>query len=251
MRLCPFRRPAFHVTRRPRSNLGWQSLKLSFKTFLSPIYLIAIAKQGGVEISIQGDVGGTLKFVHYKSVTAEEAIERVAVAAGLSWGRRGTQYIVTKSEGDLPTDLRRGAQGSTQASSQAPKGSGVSESFAPIAPPRGWDNNSSSSSSTGNRMSTGDFIPDLYEKKDAKTKLTSVVRVHNVPPRMMAYWLNPANNGPDNLTLNSQRNFNEASDTRTLRPVTTQGFDVFRNSGSTPYPYPYPGQIRDKWPRRA
>ncbi len=223
------------------AQLGLAKFEIEFQDIPVTELLIAIAKQGGVEISIQGDVNGTLKFVHYKSVTAEEAIERVAADAGLYWGRRGNQYIVTKSIDDLPSNLQKKPQGFSQGS----RTGGVFDSIAkPINPDEGG-NNSITSSSPGGREAagSGNFIPDLYEKKNAKTKQTSVIRVHNVPPRMMAYWLNPSNHAPDNITANSQRLYDESQDRRTMRPVSPEAFNLVRPAPAMAYPYPYPGQM--------
>jgi len=230
------------------AQMGAARFEIEFKDIPVTELLIAIAKQGGVEIAIQGDVGGTLTYVHYKNVTAEEAIERVAADAKLFWGRRGEQYVVTRSLEDLPPELQRKYQrGATSRTANPDNGNSFSRNpgsivpsvpFSPPAPHWGAMGQHEGGASAG---MSGNFIPELWDKKDSKTKQTRMVKVRNVAPRMMAYWLDPANNPPDVWTEMSQRNNERAKDERIMKPVVTpESFNLLQSGRSAPQPYPYP-----------
>lgn len=224
--------------------------------------LIQIAKMGGVEISIRGDVGGTLKFVRYKNVTAEQAIERVSDDAGLFWGKRGDQYVVARILEDLPYEFQLKYRNSAKSPNVSLNGGGVSrgnggvaENPFPLPPvvtdqgielqngPNGTQRLPNSNNFTG--------IPELLDKEATKKrdKNTNVIKIKNVTARMVAHWLDPNNNPPDYWTERSNIAKAQANDDRTLVPV--GGLEDYgllnsaygnRAGSSSPYPYPYAGQ---------
>ncbi len=249
-----------------RNSMLTPRFEIEFQDIPVTDLLIQIAKLGNVEIAIRGDVGGTMKIVRYKNVTAEEAVERVASDAGLFWGKRADQYVVARILEDLPYEMqlkyRNAAQsGNTARNTSGNSGSSVSSGFAPppvgafddFPPPPGGIALQGSPSGTMRLPNSENFqgIPELYRPEDAKKRnvSTNVIKIKNVTARMMAYWLDPANNAPDFATQRSNDAKNAASDERTLRPVGTfDDFGLLKSAyGNGPssqgaYPYPAPSQ---------
>jgi type II secretory pathway component GspD/PulD (secretin) len=225
--------------------------------------LITIAKQGGVEIAIKGDVSGTLKFVHYKNVTAEEAIERVAADAGLFWGRRKDQYVVARVLEDLDPELQKkylknlpvrtvenghsGPRASITGGNNRVTGGSFENlpNFGPAIRSNNGDEGGGITTRTPNWENFEGL--ELASAKNAKRgKETRVIKVHNVPPAMMAHWLDPKNHPPDFATENSmiQREAGRMRE-HTIRPLATlkeinPTTGMHAQVAPSPYPYPYP-----------
>lgn len=243
-------------------------IEIEFQDIPVTDLLIQIAKLGNVEISIKGDVGGTLKFVRYKNVTADEAIERVASDAGLFWGRRGEQYVITRVLEELPFELqaryrnaaRNGNSSTPGALGQGGLGTGpgseVPANPFPLPPVTGIELESGPGG-TLRVPNTNNFqgIPDLIGTESTtkkRGKQTNFIKVKNVKAAMIAYWLDPVNNAPDIITQMSNDAHAQGRDTRTLRPVDMQGnFNLLGSSYGNQarpgnyqgaYPYPYAGQ---------
>lgn len=135
-----------------------------------------ISEQFNVPLVIAGDVTGKLPYVNLTNKTPEAAIQAVVNAANLKYRKQedGT-FLVGKT---LPEE--------------APS----------IAPPIAPDNKGFDASLPP--LSNSDFatphvddiaIPQLSGiTPTSERKRTHVIRVRNVPPNVMAYWLDPANN---------------------------------------------------------
>jgi type II secretory pathway component HofQ len=73
-------------------------ISLTFKDTQVADLIEMIARQGNVEITVNEDVQGTIRFINLQDKTPEEAIRRVALAGNLQWRKVGlNSYIVAKS----------------------------------------------------------------------------------------------------------------------------------------------------------
>lgn len=240
-----------------RQSIMTPRFEIQFQDIPVADLLITIAQQGAVEISINGDVDGTLKFVSYKNVTAEEAIERVARDAGLFWGRRGDQYVVARIlehlDPELQTPYLKKMRTAPKTSNSGAGSGGIGSGFGNgsetvsggFAPPRFDEGISQQGDGTVRTPNSSLFIPELQDRgaKKGRDKEMRMVILKNISARMAAYWLDPAHNAPDFLTQNAnwvKQNFHNQE---TIKPaISPEAYNVYPNGSGRGTPgYPYPG----------
>jgi len=173
---------------------GSSLVTLNFKDVSVADLVALIAEQGNVGIVINDDVNGRLKHISLIDKTPEEAIQFVAQAANLEWRKLDNKtYIIAKSLPALPSE---------QQGSITPDRPGAATGNSLWPSPSALD-------------ATG--IPRLVEPSRetapaSEPKHYAYLRVRNVTPRLIAYWLDPINN-PEPLELRQARgNFEDNSD---------------------------------------
>ncbi len=218
-------------------------IELSFQDVEVGELLDLIARQFDVQVVISGDVSGRLRSINLTNKTPEAAIRHVVAAANLKWRKLedGT-FLIGKQlpEGDsVLTDIK------------------VLNSQTQKSPPHSFDNSDLSRNTLPSLGSEDPFsslpantdIPSLVGTTNLSgQKRQHMVRIRNVPPAVMAYWLDPANN-PVPLQLqfpgNTQEQYGKqpiAEDALGAGDQAAQGGNVspltqFNNANSSFNPY--------------
>jgi len=152
-----------------------------------------IAQQGNVNIIIGPDVDDkiVIPYINLQNETPQDAIKKATMSAGLKWHKiDDNTYMVGQNLPDL----------GNQNNSASPSGN------VPMLPFGQSSNNTPSSSSlpdiVNNVMQSGGNVytpmPNLYEDGgDVKTvdkdkPSMEMIKVHNVRPDIIAYWIDPA-----------------------------------------------------------
>lgn len=145
---------------------------LSFKFEEAPVakVLSMIADQGGVDIIINGDVQEIVRFISINDKTPEEAIRSVVQATNLQFRRlENRTYMIGKS---FPNDISDNA------------GRMVSTDTSRLVSPE----------EKSGTVSVIPEIPDLVgvgSDREREPSIFQAFPVRNVPPRIMAFWLDP------------------------------------------------------------
>jgi uncharacterized membrane protein YgcG len=169
---------------------------LSFKDVSVAELVALIAEQGNVGIVINDDVNAKLKHINLIEKTPEEAIQFVAQAANLEWRKLDNKtYIIAKNLPPLTSEQQNSI---TPERVNSVPGNSL------------WP----SAGALGSSGLDANGIPRLVDPTRDNTpardpKRYAYVRIRNVTPRLIAYWLDPANN-PKPLELQqAEGNFND------------------------------------------
>lgn len=166
-------------------------ISLNFEDEKAAIILGIIAEQGKVNIMIGGDVTGIVRKVLLNDVTPETAIRYIASTANLVYKKMDDNtYVIAKT---LPPDL----SGPPQAPILLPQpGNTLSGGFTmPIAPNLN-SLNLPPLSNAGNGAS----------QEDAPHTAFKLISLKNLPPRMMAWTLDPQHHPKPTEILQSDMN---------------------------------------------
>lgn len=173
-------------------------IELSFRDVEVSDLLDIISRQFDVQVVISSDVTGIkLASINLTNKTPEAAIQAVVGAAGLKYRKQadGT-FLIGKNLADEPAASINPVGGNSGFGSGFGNGlptgvGGMGTGFNDGALPQlGGDG-------SFNGLSNNDFnVQELVGNSDRSSarKRQQLVRVRNVSPRVMAYWLDPANN---------------------------------------------------------
>lgn len=164
-------------------------IELSFQDVEVGELLDLIARQFDVQVVISGDVSGRLRSINLTNKTPEAAIRHVVAAANLKWRKLedGT-FLIGKNlpeDNFVLTDIK---VLNPQAEKNLPRSFDNSDLSRNTLPALGTEDPLSS-------LPANIDIPSLVGTTNLSgQKRQHMVRVRNVPPAVMAYWLDPANN---------------------------------------------------------
>lgn len=180
-----------------------------------------IAEEGNVEISIRGDVVGTLKYINIVNEDPGKAIERVAEAGGLQWRKLGERSFVVAQ--NLPPEPSR---------AEVP----AILNTVPVNPFSG----------TGVRALLPpklDDIPELLQR-GAQGQATAdqprdyhYLRVRNLPPSMIAWLIDPANHDEPLVFRQSRHNVEKYFENYLARPAIDPNAQAVMNGNGYYNPY--------------
>lgn len=219
---------------------------LSVKFVDTPVAEIVkmISESGNVQIIINGDVTAKLQFINLIDATPEQAIEKVAAAAGLSWRKLedNTYVIATALPPGLVNETGPAVISPIPVANIAPDGKGIT-----MYAPRNLD-----------------ALPKLLEQAnyneqnnqtEEDTPLTyQYIKLRNVTPRMMAWWIDPAHNPKPLEILQSEENVRRFFDHRLALPAIGGSANMNSNQAYTPNfnsPYGSAGDIDPNNPNPA
>lgn len=190
---------ALPSTTRPMTDVSFRDIEVT--------EVLNMISQGfNVPMVIAPDVNGIiLPAINLPNQTPEAAIQAIAVAAGLKYRRQadGT-YLIAKT---LPEDQSVGSvNGSITQSGGSGFGNSMGAMPSPVLPGFGNENNRFEAANNGMFE-----MPQLVENNArSQRKRMQQIRVRNVSPSLMAYWINPADH-PMPVQLQSsatnQRNY--------------------------------------------
>lgn len=238
------------------------TLELSFRDIPVKELLNLLGTQFGINLAVNGEIDGVIGSINLTNQTPEEALQTVVEVAGnLSITRMpsGT-YIVKKTlPGESPRTISQAPGAVTTGGFNTT--SGFSQ---PITPTpdflNGFGNTPINAAGAGLGSALPPLgqapayapIPDLVDLNQNRStnKASHYLRLKNVKPSLMAYWLDPAHNAiPQALqsSANNERFYGEAPIAReATEGVGLQdnngGFGGFNGStplGNSPYVNPY------------
>jgi type II secretory pathway component GspD/PulD (secretin) len=182
-----------------------------------------ISQQGNVEIIINGDVAGTIKYINLEDKTPEDALKAVAVSAGLQWRRLDARTFLIAKE--LPAIPEVPAQ--LPSAPEIPTYNGLGG--AAVLP-----------------MPSLDGIPELVnpdiDANGNERRESRVLAVKNVPVRIMAWWIDKQNQPEPIQYSTSRQNTERFFDKHLGEPAFAPEVTAAMNGGYAPptqYPNPY------------
>mgnify|MGYP002778714410 CR=1 FL=1 len=181
----------------PTAKLAVEPLiELEFENIQVVDLLKVIAKSFGINVLINEDVTGTLHYVNIKGKSPDEALQYVARNARLKLRREndGTYQIGKTLEEDFPASAPAIAP-SNNGFGGLNSGTG-NAALEPLGSPAITSQNSFG---RPNNLASSLDLPELVaagssKRASAKKGGATPVRLRNVKPSIMAYWLDPANN---------------------------------------------------------
>lgn len=232
------------------------TLELSFRDTPVKEVLNILGSQFGINLLINSDVDGVID-VNLTNQTAEEALQAVVQVAGnLSISRmaNGT-YIVRKK---LPGEATNAVPQTSFAPSMGAGVNGFSQSITPTA---GFGDGFGGTAINNAVGSAGSALPPLGQspafaqlpelvdvRQNSGSSGQRAIKLKNVKPSVMAYWLDPAHNPiPQNLQI-SRSNETQYGDVPVAKQATdgggildsSDGFGTGTSSNfASPYVNPY------------
>jgi hypothetical protein len=173
---------------------GPSLISLQFKNIAVSELISMIAEQGNVGIIVADDVNTSVKNVNLVEVTAEQAIRNIAETNGYKWRKLdGKTYAIARTMDALPpTDT------------------------IPVIPARREPADSIPESLLNPEPRRAALeLPDLYRpERREEPKLYSYLRLRNVTPGLVAWWLDPAHNPVPPQVAAAQGNYQASRKTR-------------------------------------
>ena len=228
-------------------------LEMSVRDIPIKELLNTVGTQFGINLAVSGDIDGVIGSINLTNQTAEEALKTIVQVAGnLSITRmdNGT-YIVRKA---LPGENIGTAQNLSPAHTFAPannfdRNSGTANMGAPggftnsITPTNTFDGGFDGASPVGNGNRTNDFraLPPLgadplpvlapVQQQSRRSRMPRTIKLRNIKPSLMAYWLDPAHNAMPQTLQSSDANEKFYGDTPVARKA-TEGMGIQDDSNS-------------------
>jgi type II secretory pathway component GspD/PulD (secretin) len=170
-------------------------IELNFRDVDVADLLNIIATQFDVQVVINGDVAGQLSSINLSNKTPEAAIQAVVKAANLQYSKEADGTFIigkTLSNVTVPRETETPALDQNGGSASVPSGFSISPLKGSALPPLGSDFS----------------MPELVDNESGSKarKRNHMVRMRNVSPQMMAYWLDPSNNPMPAQLQQSDRN---------------------------------------------
>ncbi|MBV9470988.1 MAG: hypothetical protein JO316_20485 [Abitibacteriaceae bacterium] len=223
---APLASPAFGLMPQASPTLpqGQATLDLKFEDTAVADIVKLISEQGNVQIIINGDVNEKLQYINLSNITPEQAIEKVAQAANLTWRKlEDKTYIIAKN---LP---------------DAPKPTGIIP-IDPLPAPAPGD--------PGVRAYAQpnlDNLPKLLQNDRTATdepedaaRSYQYIKIRNVSPRMMAWWIDPSHNPKPVEIQQSEDNVRRFFDHSIAQPAVGAGAASMYGSQSLVPPFQSP-----------
>lgn len=243
-------------------------LELSFRDISVKELLNQVGPQFGINIVVGGDVDGVIGSINLTNQTPEEALAAIIAGAGnlvVSRMPNGTYIVRKAAPGETPgmtatqplpfasnnrLNANGGLNGPTTFSQPITSAGGSSAGFG------GLDGSSTGDTTRGMGLGLGsalpqlgqpEALPQLIDPPHSRNDASRSIKLKNVKPSLMAYWLDPAHNPLPQALQTSRENENGFGETRLARSAldgvtTTQDFSGFGSvpSGMTsPYVNPY------------
>ncbi|HEX8551118.1 MAG TPA: hypothetical protein VF681_06125 [Abditibacteriaceae bacterium] len=172
---------------------GPSTMSLQFKNIAVSELISMIAEQGNVGIIVADDVNTSVKNVNLVDVTAEQAIRNIAETNGYKWRKLdGKTYAIARTMEALPP----------------------TDNPIPVIKPELTDRIPQSLLDPEPRRAALE-LPELYRsERREEPKLYSYLRLRNVTPGLVAWWLDPAHNPVPPQVAAAQGNYQASRNNR-------------------------------------
>jgi len=214
-------------------------LQVVFEDVKASQLLGIIAKQFNVPIVINGDINDVIGLISIKDKTPEQAIQAVVTAADLQCRKTndGTYVIGKVLPPDPDAQLAQApvAAGANNVLPPLPPVTAVPAGISPASTP-GFSGSTWPAMGSNDPLAGTDQGPQLIPMggySDSGNKHNKWIRLRNVAPRIMAYWLDPQDNPEPPEFVASDANEKKAHDQYFAKEAVDPNELAAENSGLT------------------